>query len=94
MNEEFPELEPSEQAKIAMSANRFERKYNFPFATVSVGKSFAVRCDQVSSLDVLRTTASREGRKLNRLFRVFDHGEQGYEVFHYGSRTPVGSQGE
>lgn len=82
---EFEFLEPSEKANKT-HAGRYSRRYNFPFDTVPVGMSFAVKLDMVKNINVLRATANRFGEKLNRKFRVIDHGQDGYEVFHVGPK--------
>jgi len=73
-------FEPSLKA-ISCQQGHIERKYNFPFDLVPLGKSFHVGKDQVLNINVLRALASRFGLKLKRRFKVVDHGEHGYEVF-------------
>lgn len=54
----------------------------YPWNTVPAGKSFAVVRNDIK-FNVLRSLASRTGKKLNRKFRVIDHKDNGpYEVAH------------
>lgn len=59
---------------------RFAKKYNFPFAEVPKGKSFSVPKEAVKNLNVLRTTASRMGKRMAKKFKVIEH-ETEYEVY-------------
>lgn len=81
--------EPSELAKAPIK-HRFEARYAFPFEEVPKGKSFAIARNQVSSIGVLRTITSRAGKRLNKKFRVVDHGESGYEVYCIPDVQPYG----
>jgi len=74
-------FDPSVKATSSRQSH-IERKYNFPFDQVPLGKSFHVGKDQVKNLNVLRTITNRNGTKLQRKFKVIDHGEAGYEVFY------------
>lgn len=73
-------LDPSNEA-VAPVNHLFSNKYDFPFDLVPVGKSFLVTKDEVKNSSVLRTTASRYGKKLGKQFRVIDHGDTGFEVY-------------
>lgn len=73
-------FDPSEVAASGKE-HFFKQKYDFPFAEVPVGKSFEVAKNKVPNANTLRVLASRNGKKLNRTFRVVDHKEMGYEVY-------------
>ncbi len=49
------------------------------WAEVPIGKSFAVPRENIK-FGVLRSLASKSGKKLGKKFRVIDHGEGPYEV--------------
>jgi len=73
-----PIVDSSPVAKESADS-RFKAKYDFPFEQLTVGKSFAVEFSEVASFAVLRVTADRHGKKLNKKFRCIKH-EINYEV--------------
>ncbi|MES2180681.1 MAG: hypothetical protein V4493_01100 [Pseudomonadota bacterium] len=74
---------PSIKAK-SPHVGKIKTIYDFPFRLVPEGKSFMVKLDEVSSLNVLRTTASRWAQRLKCKFRVIDHSKEYacFEVYH------------
>ena len=68
----------SDKAKNIVRGRKVgESKY--PWVQVPIGKSFTVPRDNIK-FDVLRSLASRTGKKLGKFFRVVDHGSGPYEV--------------
>lgn len=53
----------------------------YPWRDVPLGKSFAVNKVDIK-FKVLRSLASKQGKKLGRKFRVIDHSGDSYEVAH------------
>lgn len=90
-------VEPSKEAVELNKETLFRSKYHLPFDTVPLGKSFAVNKSEGIPIGSLRTSASRQGKKLNRVFRVIDHGET-FEVHYARDREviapPVGTAPE
>lgn len=78
-------FEPSSKA-LKTSVDRWNKKYNFPFDTIACGHVIPSNKDEVISVDTLRTLASRMGKKMNKHFRVIDHGDTGFEVFCHSLR--------
>lgn len=68
-------------AAVTMRVGRGVGERKYPWDTVPAGKSFAVVRDDIK-FSVLRSLASRTGKKLGRKFRVVDHGSGPYEVAH------------
>lgn len=68
-------------------------KYSFPFEQLEVGQSFAVKYDEISSLQNMRSKASIASKLLGRKFRVIDHGQSiGYEVGRLPNKVIVGKK--
>lgn len=80
---DFPTPSPAAQVP---PASRIERKYIFPFDLVPLGRTFHVGKDEVKSIEILRTLASRNGKRLGRKFRVIDH-TNFFEVFYFENRV-------
>lgn len=76
------EIYPS--SDIAKTGERSNKKYQFPFATLTEGQSLQIPVGTIS-IQVLRTTAQRAGKKLGVKFRVVNHGSV-FEVAHMGKR--------
>jgi hypothetical protein len=63
-----------------MKVGLVQRQAVYPWKDVPVGKSFVVPRDKIK-FNVLRSLASKTGKKLGRRFVVVDHGEGApYEV--------------
>lgn len=88
-------LDPSPVVLSRPKTHFFLKKRYLPFDRVPVGKSFKVikgdnlEANEVPNIQVLRTTASRESKRLQKLFRVCEHKELGcFEVYCYDVIEP------
>lgn len=64
---------------VQMRKGRQPGEKKYPWSEVPVGKSFVVQRNDIK-FEVLRSLASRTGKKLGKKFRVVDHGSGPYEV--------------
>lgn len=74
-------FEPSSKALDNRKGNPKIGEAKYPWKTVPVGRSFAVPRENIK-LAVLRSLASRTGKALGKKFKVVDHGQGAYEVYH------------
>lgn len=74
---------------LAMQEKVEDRRIKYPWATMSVGKSFIVPTASVKFKSI-ELHAYRMGKKLGKSFRVINHGaEVGYEVACVGIIEPA-----